>query len=151
MCTTHINDTGGKFPPSPAANLPSVSTTPVANLQPVLLVPFTPVVNLPLVSQIVATISDCLHLKVKVKWRQKYIYVLTLLPKVVKKIFKTYLIEDFFRLTLVSMTPAVHLELRISPPIFEKIWNDPNAIFRGLEEDDSWKNLEAKNLLTLSL
>jgi hypothetical protein len=30
------------------------------------------------------------------------------------------------------MTPVVHLELRISPRIFEKIRNGPNGIFRGL-------------------
>jgi hypothetical protein len=37
------------------------------------------------------------------------------------------------------------------PQIYEKIWNDPNAIFGGLGEDDSWKKPEAKNLVTLSL
>ncbi len=35
--------------------------------------------------------------------------------------------------------------------IFEQFWNDPNVIFRGLGEDDSWKKPEAKNLVTLSL
>ncbi len=34
---------------------------------------------------------------------------------------------------------------------FQKIWNDPNVIFRGLGKDDSLKNPEAKNLVTLSL
>ncbi len=47
-----------------------------------------------------------------------------------------------------SLIPVVHLDLRISPRIFEKIWNDPNVIFRGLGEDDSWKKLKAKNLVT---
>jgi hypothetical protein len=51
----------------------------------------------------------------------------------------------------VSLTPVVHLDLRISPRIFEKIQNDPNVIIRGLGEGDSWKNHEAKNLVTLSL
>jgi len=37
----------------------------------------------------------------------------------------------------VSLTPVVHLDLRISPRIFEKIRNDPNVIFRGLGEGDS--------------
>jgi hypothetical protein len=37
----------------------------------------------------------------------------------------------------VSLTPVVHLDLRISPRIFEKIRNDPNAIIRGLGEGDS--------------
>jgi hypothetical protein len=34
---------------------------------------------------------------------------------------------------------------------FWKKWNDPSVIFRGSEEDDSWKNSDAKNLVTLSL
>jgi hypothetical protein len=37
----------------------------------------------------------------------------------------------------VSLTPVVNLDLRISPRIFEKIRNDPNAIIRGLGEGDS--------------
>jgi hypothetical protein len=35
------------------------------------------------------------------------------------------------------LPPVVHLHLRISPRIFEKIRNDPNLIFRGLGEGDS--------------
>jgi hypothetical protein len=37
----------------------------------------------------------------------------------------------------VSLTPVVHLDLRISRRIFEKIRNDPNVIIRGWEEGDS--------------
>jgi hypothetical protein len=37
----------------------------------------------------------------------------------------------------VSTTTVVHLDLRISPRIFEKIRNDPNVIIRGLGEGDS--------------
>ncbi len=51
----------------------------------------------------------------------------------------------------VSLTPVVHLDLRISPRIFEKIQNDPNFIIRGLGKGDSWKKPEAKNFVTLSL
>ncbi len=51
----------------------------------------------------------------------------------------------------VSLTPVVHLDLRISPRIFEKIRNDANVIIRGLREVDSLKKPEAKNLVTLSL
>ncbi len=53
----------------------------------------------------------------------------------------------------VSLIPVanLHLDLRISPRIFEKIRNDPNVIIRGLGEGDSWKKPEAKNLVTLSL
>jgi hypothetical protein len=35
------------------------------------------------------------------------------------------------------LTPVVHLDLRLSPRIFEKNRNDPNIIFRGLGEGDS--------------
>ncbi len=37
------------------------------------------------------------------------------------KIFKTFLIADFFHLPLVSLTPVVHLKLRILTRIFKKI------------------------------
>ncbi len=38
----------------------------------------------------------------------------------------------------VSLTPGVvHLDLRISPRILEKIRNDPNVIIRGLGDGDS--------------
>ncbi len=33
---------------------------------------------------------------------------------------------------------------------FQKIWNGPRVIFRGLGEEDSWKKSEAKNLVPLS-
>jgi hypothetical protein len=47
--------------------------------------------------------------------------------------------EDFFHLPPVSTTPVVHLELRISLQIGEKILNGPNGIpvLRGLGEADS--------------
>jgi hypothetical protein len=44
----------------------------------------------------------------------------------------------------VSLIPVVHLDLQISPRIFRKIRHDPNVIFRGLGEGDSWKKSEAK-------
>ncbi len=44
----------------------------------------------------------------------------------------------------VSLTPVVHLDLRISPRIFEKIRNDTNVIFRGLGEGDLWKKTWSK-------
>ncbi len=50
-----------------------------------------------------------------------------------------------------SFIPVVHLDLRISPRIFEKIWNSPNGILWGWGETDSWKKPEAKILVTLSL
>jgi hypothetical protein len=50
-----------------------------------------------------------------------------------------------------SLIPVVHLDLQISPQIFEKIRNARNALIRGLGEDDSQKKPEAKILVTLSL
>jgi hypothetical protein len=61
------------------------------------------------------------------------------------------MIEVFFHLPPVSTTPVLHLELRISPRIFEKIQKGPNVLLRGLGETDSWKEPEVENLVTLSL
>jgi hypothetical protein len=50
------------------------------------------------------------------------------------RIFKNFYVEDFFNFfhfPPVSTTPVVHLELRISPPIFEKIVNGPNGKLRS--------------------
>jgi hypothetical protein len=68
-----------------------------------------------------------------------------------KEIMKIFQIEDFFHLPPVSTTPVVHLELQISPRIFEKIQNGPNSIFRGLGETDPSRKPEVKNLVALSL
>ncbi len=54
------------------------------------------------------------------------------------------MIEIFFHLPPESTTPVVHLEMRISPQILEKIWNGPNGILKGLGETDSWKNHKLK-------
>jgi hypothetical protein len=45
-------------------------------------------------------------------------------------------------LPTVSLTLVVHLDMRISLRIFEKIRNDPTVIFRGSGEGDSRKNLK---------
>jgi len=51
----------------------------------------------------------------------------------------------------VSTTPVVHLELRISPWIFKKIWNYPNGILRGLGKLMREGNvLSQKNLVALT-
>jgi hypothetical protein len=63
--------------------------------------------------------------------------------------FAAGVVDTGGKLPLVSLIPVVHLDLQISPQIFEK--NVPNAIIRGLGEDDSRKKPEAKNLVTLSL
>ncbi len=51
----------------------------------------------------------------------------------------------------VSTLPVVHLDLWISPRIFEKIWNGHNGILWCWGETDPWNKPEAKNLVTLSL
>jgi hypothetical protein len=96
------------------------------------------------------TISDCWHLKVNLK-AKIYIYVSSTTQRWPNKIIKIFLIEDFFHLPPVSLTPVANLELRISPRIFEKIQNGLKGILRGWGETDSWKEPEAKNLVTLSL
>ncbi len=94
--------------------------------------------------QMMDTISGCWHLKVTLK-EKSYLYVNSTTQRCSKKIIKTFLIEDFFHLPPVSTTPVAHLELRISPRIFEKIHNGPNGILRVLEETDSWKKPDSKN------
>ncbi len=121
----------------PGANLPPVSTILAANLPPV---SPTPVVNCQRYQrhlrqichrcqqhrwQTMGTISDYWQLKVNLK-EKIYLYANSTTQRCPKEIMKTFLIEDFFHLTLV-----VHLELRISPRIFKKIWNGLNAIIRG--------------------
>jgi hypothetical protein len=80
-----------------------------------------------------------------------YIYVNSTTQRCSNKIIKIQLLEGFFHLPPVSLTPVANLELRISPRIFKKIQNGPNGIIRGLGETASRKKPEAKNLVTLSL
>jgi hypothetical protein len=54
------------------------------------------------------------------------------------------MLEGFFHLPPVSLTPVANLELRITPRIFKKIRNDPNGIIRGLGETDSRKKTRSK-------
>jgi hypothetical protein len=54
------------------------------------------------------------------------------------------MIEELFNLPPVSLTPVVHLELRKSPRIFEKIRNGPNDILRGLGKLIHEKNQKSK-------
>ncbi len=93
-------------------------------------------------------------------WHSTTVYICDLvflhacLPKWFSTDVEGTVLRDFRHhqnLQPVSLIPVVHLDLRISPRISEKIRNDPNVIFKGLGEDDSWKKPEAKNLVTLSL
>jgi hypothetical protein len=88
-------------------NLPSASLTPAANLPPVLL---TLVANL---SPVSTTQGE-------------------LLAK-----FDAGVVDIGGKFATVSLTPVVHLDLRIFSRIFEKIRNDPNIIISGLGEGDS--------------
>jgi hypothetical protein len=81
-------------------------------------------------------ISDCRHLKVNLK-AKTYIYVNSTTQRWPNKIIKIFLLEDFFHLPPVSLTPVMHLEPRISLRIFEKIRNGRNDILRCLGETDS--------------
>ncbi len=71
-----------------------------------------------------ATISGCRHHKGNLK-AKIYIYVNSTTQRCPNKIIKNFLIEGFFHLPPVSLTPVANLELRISPRIFEKIRNRP--------------------------
>jgi hypothetical protein len=116
---------------TPAANLPPVSLTPLANL--------------PLGShqgELVAKFAGGV-VDTDGKFAAGVVYTDGNLPPVS--------LTPMANLPPVSTTPVVHLDLRISPRIFEKIRNDPNVIIRGLGEGDSWKKPEAKNLVTMSL
>ncbi len=115
-----VIDTGGNLPPAslpPAANLPPVSLTPVANngknirLQ-------TPESELEGKNLYICFLYYC-----------RVIDTGDNLPPVS--------LTPGANLAPVSLTPVAHLDLRISPRIFEKIPNDPNVIIRGLGEGDS--------------
>jgi hypothetical protein len=67
-----------------------------------------------------------------------------------KKLIRIFLIEDFFHLPPVSTTPVVHLELRLSPQIFEKI-KTALMVYSGLRGNRFIKKHEVKNLVALSL
>jgi hypothetical protein len=71
-----------------------------------------------------ATISGCRYLKVNLK-AKIYIYDNSTTQRCPNKIIKIFLLEGFFHLPPVSLTPVANLELRISPRIFEKIRNGP--------------------------
>jgi hypothetical protein len=92
---TGVNDTSGKFAAGvndAGGKLTPVSTTP---------------------ARIMRTISGCRHLKVNLK-AKIYIYVNSTTQRCPNKIIKIFLLEDFFDLPPVALTPVVHLEPRIS-------------------------------------
>ena len=82
------------------------------------------------------TISGCSHLKLNLK-AKIYLYGNSTTQRCPNNIIKIFQFEDFCHLPPVSATLVVHLELRISPRIFEKIRNGSIGILRGLGETDS--------------
>ena len=123
-CTTGVNDTGGKIAATIFASVVDTGGK------------FAAGVNCQRYRwQIMATISGCRHLKVNLK-AKIYIYVNSTTQRCPSKIIKIFQFEDFCHLPPVSATPVVHLELRISPRIFEKIRNGRIGILRCLGETD---------------
>ncbi len=116
-----------------AANLPPVSTMLVANCHRYQRHRW----------QIMATISGCRNLKVNLKTKV-YIYLNSTTQRCPNKIIKIFLLQGFFHLPSVSLTPVASLELRISPRIFEKILNGPNGIIRSLGKLIQEKNQNKK-------
>ncbi len=140
---TGVKDTGGKLPPvstTPAANFPPVSTTPAANF---------------------ATSSPCAvdtgeqyqaADTLKWTWRQKFIYILTLLPKGAQtKILKFFCLKIFSICHLCRWHRWCTLSREYLSEFSKKIRNARNGILRCLGETDSWKKPEVENLVTLSL
>jgi hypothetical protein len=105
-----VIDTGG--------NLPLASLTPAANLPPVSL---TLVASLPPVSTAQGDTGG--------KFAAGVVDTGGNLPPVS--------LTPVANLPPVSLAPVVHLDLRISPRIFEKIRNGPNGILWGWGETDS--------------
>ncbi len=100
--------------------------------------------------QTMGAISDCWQLEMNMK-DKIYLYANSTIQRCPKEIMNFFQIEDFFHLPPVLTTPVVHLELLISPRIFEKIRNGPISIISGLGETDQYKKPEVKNLVALSL
>jgi hypothetical protein len=70
--------------------------------------------------QIMGTLSDWWHLKLNLK-EKIYLYVYSTSERYQKEIIQTFMIEESFRLPLLSTTLAV----------LEKIWNHPNGMLRA--------------------
>ncbi len=139
------------FPPAPEYPISTVSNTPVANCH------RYQQRRLQICRrcrwhrwQIMRTVSGCRHFKVNLK-AKIYKYGNSNTQRCPNKMIKIFLLEDFFHLPPVLLTPVVHLEPRISPRIFEKIRKGRTGILICLGETDSWKKPEVENLVTLSL
>ncbi len=58
--------------------------------------------------------------------------------------FAADVVDTGGKLPPVSLTPGVHLDLRIFSRIFEKIRNNPTVIFRGWRKVIHEKNMKQK-------
>jgi hypothetical protein len=86
----------------PVANLPPVSTIPAANLPSVSLTPVANNGN--------NTLSGCRDLQVNLKVKI-YMYVNSTTQRCPNKLIKIFLLEGFYHLPPVSLTPVANLEL----------------------------------------
>ncbi len=89
------------------------------------------------------SIKLCWQLKMNLK-KNIYLYANSTTQRCPKENKEIFLIEDFFHLPLVSTTLVVHLELRISPQIFEKIWNGRNGVIVASGKMIHLENLKPK-------
>ncbi len=87
--------------------------------------------------QIMETISGCWHLKVNLK-EKNFLYVNSSTQQCPNKIIKTFLIEDILYLPTMSVTPVVHIELRISPLMFAKNLKWPYWETKGVGGNWHW-------------
>jgi hypothetical protein len=131
LFATSVIDTVGKFVAGviTSGKLPTVSLTPAVNLPQVSL---TLVANLPPLSTIPA--------KLVAKFAASVVDMVANLPPVLlipAPILLPVSLTLVTNLPPVSLIPVLHLDLRISPRIFEKIQNGPNGILWGLGETDS--------------
>ncbi len=77
--------------------------------------------------------------------------MLILQPKGVKRINEKFSDLRFLPFATDVIDTDSAAWVRISPRIFEKIWNVPNGIIRGLGETDPCRKPEVENLVALSL
>ncbi len=96
---------------------------------------------------ILGTISDCLHLKVNLKKKN----VNSTTQRCPNKIFKTFLIEDFFHLPTVSGHRWCTLSCEYLREIGKTFKITLKGILRRLGETASWKNWSRKSRDTVPL
>jgi hypothetical protein len=90
-----------------------------------------------------------LDIKVNLKAKMKLL-VNSTSQRCPNEIIKTFMIKDFFHLPPVSMTPVLHLDLRISPK-FSKKFETALTVYSGAWGKLIQENPEVENLVTLSL